>query len=150
MRHVITVPGVPIPEGSVRTFQMKGRAFTTHSNPGTLARYRNDIRNVWTIDPRGGHRDPAPEVGPFRLAVTFTFKRPADHYTTKGVLKGEKYARPAPTWVEKKPDVDKLVRAVADALTGYAWHDDKQVVMVEATKVWGERAETTIIVESLP
>jgi crossover junction endodeoxyribonuclease RusA len=34
----------------------------------------------------------------------------------------------------KKPDVDKLVRAVKDALKGVLWHDDAQVIELVARK----------------
>jgi len=34
-------------------------------------------------------------------------------------------------------DLDKLVRAVLDALTGIVWKDDAQVVALKATKVQG-------------
>lgn len=34
----------------------------------------------------------------------------------------------------KRPDLDKLVRAVMDALTGIAWADDSQVVQISARK----------------
>ena len=36
-----------------------------------------------------------------------------------------------------RPDVDKLVRAVLDALTGRAYVDDAQVVWVHAEKIYG-------------
>jgi Holliday junction resolvase RusA-like endonuclease len=34
----------------------------------------------------------------------------------------------------RPPDLDKLTRAVLDALTGIVWTDDAQVVAVAATK----------------
>lgn len=34
----------------------------------------------------------------------------------------------------KKPDLDKLVRAVLDALTGIGYEDDSQVTMIDAIK----------------
>lgn len=36
-----------------------------------------------------------------------------------------------------RPDLDKLVRAVLDALTGRAWADDGQVVQLTASKNYG-------------
>ena len=52
------------------------------------------------------------------------------------------------------PDLDKLVRAVLDALTGIAWLDDKQVVTIVAHRTLladGESADlnegASIIVE---
>ena len=34
----------------------------------------------------------------------------------------------------KKPDLDKLVRAILDAGSGVAWRDDSQVISITATK----------------
>lgn len=42
----------------------------------------------------------------------------------------------------KRPDLDKLVRAVLDSLTGTCYGDDSQVTKIIATKVW--RDNTTI------
>jgi crossover junction endodeoxyribonuclease RusA len=42
------------------------------------------------------------------------------------------------THMTKKPDIDKLIRAVLDALKGVAWCDDSQVVSVYASKRYGQ------------
>jgi Holliday junction resolvase RusA-like endonuclease len=36
----------------------------------------------------------------------------------------------------KRPDLDKLVRAVLDSLTGVCYEDDSQVIRLRASKVW--------------
>ena len=61
---------------------------------------------------------------PFRLVVTFRFQKP------KSVKK---------TVLEKvtKPDTDKLIRSILDALTGIVWTDDSQVVEILARKQFG-------------
>lgn len=44
-----------------------------------------------------------------------------------------------PKWAQypgSKPDLDKLVRAVFDALTGVVWADDALAVEVTARKLW--------------
>lgn len=42
-------------------------------------------------------------------------------------------------WVHptKKPDVDNIIKSVLDALNGYAYDDDKQVVDVHCVKKYG-------------
>lgn len=40
----------------------------------------------------------------------------------------------------KKPDLDKLVRALKDALKGVVWVDDSQVVSLSATKEYADNA----------
>jgi crossover junction endodeoxyribonuclease RusA len=43
-----------------------------------------------------------------------------------------------------KPDVDKVLRAALDALTGIAYHDDAQVVDAHPIKRYGPRSETIV------
>jgi Holliday junction resolvase RusA-like endonuclease len=37
------------------------------------------------------------------------------------------------------PDLDKLIRAVLDGLTGVAYKDDGQVVKITAVKIYGQK-----------
>lgn len=47
-----------------------------------------------------------------------------------------------------KPDADKLLRAIFDALTGVAYSDDSQVVSVSVHKVYGPMDLVTVTVEA--
>lgn len=47
----------------------------------------------------------------------------------------------------KKPDVDNIVKIVADALNGVAYHDDTQIVSVLAKKVYAASEGLDVIVE---
>ena len=38
--------------------------------------------------------------------------------------------------VRMKPDTDNCIKFVLDALNGVAWHDDYQVVQINATKCY--------------
>ena len=61
--------------------------------------------------------------GPVRCDLSFTFVRPSSHYGSgrnAGSLKDS-----APLFVEKSPDLDKLVRGVMDGLKGVLYSDDK-------------------------
>lgn len=82
-------------------------------------------------------------IGPLELHVTFYFPRPKSHYRTgrlAGVLKDA-----APDFHTAKPDADKLLRAIGDALTGLVCRDDSQFATVRADKLYGEpRAEITV------
>lgn len=46
------------------------------------------------------------------------------------------------------PDIDKIVRAVLDALSGIAYADDRQVALVVASKQWGAPMGVHITVAS--
>ncbi len=140
-----TVPGKPVPQGSMKAFVTKGKAFTTASNPGPLAVYRNDIRN--TYDHLFG-TEPMLE-GTISINIDFVFARPQSHYNTAGSLKGSTYKTPAPRWHAIKPDIDKLVRAALDALSLYAFDDDAQVCYITATKSYDTSPSTSIILEEI-
>lgn len=46
-----------------------------------------------------------------------------------------------------RPDIDKLLRAVLDALTGVAYADDSQVVSVTSTKAYGPSERVFVSIE---
>lgn len=56
------------------------------------------------------------------LNILFYLPRPKNHYGKKGNLLPS-----APADHTTKPDLDNLVKAVMDALTGICWEDDKQI-----------------------
>ena len=47
----------------------------------------------------------------------------------------------------KKPDSDNILKAVADALNGVAYHDDVQVLDMHITKIYGIQEGLDVIVE---
>lgn len=48
-----------------------------------------------------------------------------------------------------KPDLDNLIKLVMDAANGILWKDDANVVKLEALRVYGESAKTTIKVSEI-
>ena len=44
----------------------------------------------------------------------------------------------------KKPDLDNLIKFVKDCLNGQVWHDDSQVIRVDATKFYAGAPDTEI------
>lgn len=53
-------------------------------------------------------------------------------------------------WKSTTPDIDKLERALLDALTGVAYEDDAQVARVIKEKGYGRTFHTTVTVRALP
>jgi Holliday junction resolvase RusA-like endonuclease len=98
----------------------------------TVLVYRADIQRIWG--------EPQPLVGPITIDVEFRFQRPKAHFNKTGLKPS------APKPMTQSPDLDKLVRSVLDALTFYAYVDDKQVTRVNATKTWWHQSETHIVV----
>lgn len=67
---------------------------------------------------------------PVSISITFRFLRPKGHYNKSGLSP----KAPAHLTSRLKGDIDKLSRAVLDALTGSLLHDDSQVVQLAAHK----------------
>jgi crossover junction endodeoxyribonuclease RusA len=111
----IDVPGVPVPQGSMRAFMPRGARFPVVTSDNTKLK---DWRNLVTLFARQKCSQTTAE--PCRVSVQFRMPRP----------KAAKNRR-HPT---KKPDLDKLVRATFDSLTGVVWEDDSQVVWLSAIK----------------
>ena len=44
----------------------------------------------------------------------------------------------------KRPDVDNVIKCVADGLNGIAWRDDSQIVSVLANKFYSTRPRVEI------
>lgn len=112
-------PGLPRAKGSMRAFVVKGRAIMTNASSATRP-WEQTVR--WYAQQAGL----TIAEGPVRVALCFYMPRPR---TVK---------REHPT---TKPDLDKLTRAVLDALTGVAWKDDAQVTGLEAVKLYEHDAE---------
>lgn len=82
-------------------------------------------------------------MGPVVVRLEFEMQRPRSH---------EKLTSP-PRYVTNRArgDIDKLQRAVLDALTEAAvWYDDSQVVEVHASKRYGPVDCTTVTVCPIP
>lgn len=79
--------------------------------------------------------------GPFSIYVLFHFVRPKSHFTGKGKLKASAPLYPTGRNVG---DIEKLLRAVHDALSEVLFTDDSQVVDCYASKLYAERPSTII------
>ena len=115
----VTVLGIPAAQGSMRAL---GPGRMVHSNLDKLRPWRDSV--AWQV--RQGMADAGlePFEGPVAVAVTFVLPRP----------KSAPRSRWAP---DRKPDGDKLERALFDAITaGGAWIDDAQVVTCQWSKVY--------------
>ena len=118
------VNGIPIPQGSMKV--INGRVL--HSQGSALAGWRSLIG--WEARLAGA----SPHSLPTKITITFTMPRP----------KTVKRALPSVA-----PDLDKLIRAVLDGLTGVAYEDDGQVVQIHAQKLYGASVGAEIRLETL-
>ena len=107
------VPGRAVPQGSLKF--INGHAIHVRAND--LAVWRATIANCARHAQVGKAQEGVEINVIFQLARPKTVKRKEPH---------------------KRPDIDKLARAVLDALTGVAYEDDEQVVKLTASKEYAE------------
>ncbi len=117
----VTVLGEPIPQGSLRAVG-RGRLISDNTR---LRPWRDTV--AWQVREEmnaAGMTEPWDE--PVVVTVTFVLPRPA--------------SAPKRRWApDRKPDIDKLLRAALDSLTvAGVVADDARVVHVEMSKVYGQ------------
>lgn len=116
------VPGRPAPQGSKKYFG-PGRVVEMSKY---VAGWREDVRTVL----RAEWGDAPPITGPVNLRLDFVMPRPSS--TPK---------RKTP-WAVKRPDWDKLSRAVCDAITSAGvYKDDSQIIAASVRKRIAEIGE---------
>jgi crossover junction endodeoxyribonuclease RusA len=142
-RVEFTVLGEPQPKGSKTIVQQRGRRpRVIEDNPETLP-WRQAVAAAALAAMNGRQL----RSGPLRLRAVFVFPRPAGHW---GTGRNESRLKPsAPLYCRTRPDVDKLLRAVGDALTGVVFRDDAQLVDVRAEKHYGEPPSAYVVVDEL-
>jgi len=106
------VDGLPVPQGSMKVINGK----VLHSQGSALAVWRSTI--AWSAKQVGA----IPLADPMSITLVFIMPRPK-------TVKRE--------YPSVAPDLDKLIRAALDALTGVAYLDDGQVVEIHAHKIYG-------------
>lgn len=131
----ITVHGVPVPQGSKQPWGGE-------VNPHVKAWRTSIAQAAAELLPDGPLHDPVV------IDAQFYFPRPLAHYRS-GKHRAELRAD-APYWVARAPDLDKLLRAVGDALSGVVVTDDRQIVAWNAAKRYEAPARVELIVRPVP
>lgn len=123
----VFVPGRPAPQGSKRHV---GNGVMVESSKAVKP-WRQDVREAFlTTD--GTPRARFDQGVPVLVRLVFVMPRPSGLPKTR--------ATPPHT---KRPDVDKLERAVLDAIgSAGVWHDDAQVTAVVKRKRYAEPGES--------
>ncbi|NBK23123.1 MAG: RusA family crossover junction endodeoxyribonuclease [Spirochaetia bacterium] len=115
------VEGVPIPKGSTKAFVINGRAATTNANPRTKDWQQRISMQAQTC--RGDSYIPKTNRGDDGVGIIAKFMFPRPKVDKKGRR-----------LMTVKPDLDKLMRTIGDALTGIIYDDDSQIVSICASK----------------
>jgi len=88
-----------------------------------------------------------PFQGPVSAHLEFRFPRPKSHYRG-GKIDPDRLRKDASSFVIRRPDLDKLCRAVLDALTGVVWVDDALIAQLAAVKCYDDAPGVLIVVSS--
>lgn len=118
------VPGVAVPKGSRSTF--RGRSVESSKR---WPEWKERVQ-LHAIEARG------------KAAIQGRTKRFLDAITITVTFMLPKPQRPKHERHITRPDLDKLVRGINDALTGILWEDDSQVTVIMAVKRYVMEDET--------
>jgi Holliday junction resolvase RusA-like endonuclease len=129
MSFKITILGKPAPQGSLRAFLRPGMRYPVLTADNRATRpWRQEIAQSLMA----AHPPYFARYLPIEVSMDFYFQRPKSAKRRRAMT--------------VKPDCDKLVRCVCDALTGIVIEDDAQIVTHHARKLYGlpERVEIEI------
>lgn len=110
MTYTITVKGEPVPKARPRV--VNGHAFT----PAKTKHQEAEIALEWVRKYGNVKTDK-----PIYVEVLFCMRKPKGKTTLH---------------VQKRPDIDNLIKTVLDGLNDVAYNDDKQVFRITAIKRW--------------
>lgn len=141
-----TVYGNPAPQGS--------KAYKGHRNGKPVLVESSKALKPWRDKVAKDAKDAATKAGwtpspMVAVDLTFLMRRPVRHYNRAGQVRDD-----APFFHSLRPDLDKLIRGVFDALTeAKIVNDDASIVTVIATKVYvpdGDRPGVQVVVATVP
>ncbi len=124
--------GVPIPKGSTKAFMRPGMKFP-------IVTADNDKTKPWAQMVKLVAQQMRPKEiwdGPVALQIRFQMPRPKSLPKTRF------------SFHLKKPDLDKLLRNIKDALKGVLYLDDAQVVATDVVKLYAQ--SPSVIIRAYP
>lgn len=108
-----------------------GHAYT----PEATRRYEGEIQAAWLL--AGGKRLEGP------VAVDIIAYQALPKRASKALRAA---AENGSIWPIRKPDIDNVIKIVLDALNGYAYNDDTQVVRLDARKEYTPESESRLVI----
>lgn len=122
------VPGKPQGKARARTFYSEeARKHMSYTPDGTLL-YENLIKTMYMKEAQGVMYEKGTPVV-LHIVARYLPTKSTSKQSLRQMLDGKIFPL-------KKPDMDNIIKVVADALNGVAYHDDTQIMMVCAKKVY--------------
>lgn len=136
-----TIPGEPKPKGRPRFSVRKGKdgkSFISTRTPEETVIYENLVRLEYERQCSGIFFE---KGTPIEMEIRAYFAIPQSTSKKKAKMMQEEEMLPL-----KRPDLDNLIKIIADSCNGVAYHDDAQIVDMRAMKFYAEapRLEATI------
>ena len=119
----LTVYGAAQPQGNKTGFARQGKVVMVEGRRPEAREAFKSWREAVATAGRDWQREHGQELLDEPLALRAVFHLPKPSSAPKWKL-----------WARGRPDVDKLARAVLDALTGVVWIDDSRVVSLHVSK----------------
>lgn len=130
MKVEFIVPGVPV--GKARP-----RVTMTHTyTPKKTKDYEQHVRECWMEQ---SHKR-FPDGTALEMNILAYFPIP------KSVSK-KKHREMVDAYHLKKPDLDNVIKSIADAVNGYAFGDDSQLAVVTAAKRYSEDPKVVVRIQ---
>ena len=133
------VPGKPQGKARARTFYSPQAGRSVSVTPDRTVLYENLIKDMFLQNAGGCYMETGIPVT-LRIVARFLPPKSKSNKVKQQMIDGEIFPL-------KKPDMDNIVKVVADALNGVAYHDDTQIALVIAKKVYSAVEGLDITVE---
>ncbi|MBR1497754.1 MAG: RusA family crossover junction endodeoxyribonuclease [Oscillospiraceae bacterium] len=132
-----SVPGCPTGKGRPRFDGRSGRTYT----PEKTARYENLVKIEYQSQ-CGGIR--FSDVAMLDMRVIAYYQPPKSVSKKKREMMLSGKARPL-----KVPDVDNIIKSIADSLNGIAYRDDRQIVDCQVRKFYSDEPRVVVIIREV-
>lgn len=133
------VPGKPQGKARARTYYSEKSGVHKSITPDKTVLYENFIKDQFLNSANGMYLERGIPVT-LRIVARSLPPKSTSKKRKLEMLEGKELPL-------KKPDMDNIVKVVADALNGVAYHDDTQIVYVAAKKCYSAMEGLDITVE---
>jgi len=128
----LTIPGPPVGKQRARVTRT-GHAYT----PAKTVNYEALVKQTFAAK----YPDFVPLSGPVRMGLWILLMPSKE--TARKIKKGIK------VYPTIKPDIDNVFKIIADALSGLAFVDDKQIVESDLSKHYADRPMVEVVIKEL-
>lgn len=130
-----TIPGPPQGKARPKVVRIKTGASVTYTPDKTVA--YEELTRVRYQEAAAGFRFPDDAQLAIRISAFYPIPKSKSKRIQAEMLHG--MIRPT-----KKPDCDNIVKIICDALNGFAYKDDAQIITAQISKRYAEDGQTVV------